>query len=138
VVDDAGLLAVMDEWHLVLANSFEYGQFSLVPGQFEFGVSLRSSLPISRLESVRSISDAMKCDGLQQLLVKGVSEGRATSLKVDQRMKRFQRLQRPFEADRSRLDSALCRRLGHDRADEIVGEHVRPDLLMDKFRRLAS
>ena len=53
------------EWHLVLANPFQYGEFSLVPGQFELGVSLRPSLAVSRLESVRSIGNAMKCDGVE-------------------------------------------------------------------------
>ena len=72
------------EWHLVLANSFEYGEFSFVPGQFELGVSLRSSLSISRLESVGSIGDAMKSDGVKQLLVEyGAERGVAASLKVE-------------------------------------------------------
>ena len=81
----------------------------------------------------------MKCDGVEQLLVEdGAERGVTASLKVDQRLKRFQRLERPFEADRSRLHAVLRRRLGHDRADEIVGQDVRPDLLADEFRRLAA
>ena len=99
----------------------------------------RRAFSLARLESVRSIGDAMKCDGVEQLLVEGGPErGVAASLKVDQRLKRFQRLQRPFEADRSRLHSAFRRRLRHDRADEIVGEDVRPDFFVDEFRRLAA
>ncbi len=58
-------------------------------------------------------------------------------LKVDEQLKRLQRLQRPFEADRSRLDTVLRRRLRHDRADEIVGKNMRPHLFTDEFRRLA-
>ena len=48
----------IDEWHLVLAKPFENGQFSFVRGQFELGVSIRSSLAISRLESIRSVGHA--------------------------------------------------------------------------------
>ena len=109
-----------------------------MPGQFELGVSLRSPLPISRLESVRSIGNAVKCDGIEQLLVEDSAErGVAASSKVEQRPKRLQRLQGSFEADRARLHALLRRRLRHDRADEIVGEDVRPDFFVDEVRRLA-
>ena len=127
------------EWHLVVPNSFRHFTFQH-PARLHHLVELDwRAFSLSRFKSVRSISDAVKCDGVEQLLVEGGTERRATaSLKVNQRLKRFQRLQRPFEADRPRLHSVLRRRLRHDRADEIVGENVRPDFFVDEFRRLAA
>ncbi len=59
-------------------------------------------------------------------------------LKVNQRLKRFQGLEGSFEADRPRLDVVLACGLRHDRADEIVGQDVRPDFFVNQFRRFAS
>ena len=59
-------------------------------------------------------------------------------LKVNQRLKRFQGLEGSFEADRPRLDVVLACGLRHDRADEIVGQDVRPDFFMNEFWRFAS
>ena len=57
---------------------------------------------------------------------------------INRWLKPLQRLERAFETDRSRLDVVLGCRLGHDRSDEIVGEDVRPNLIANKFRRLAT
>ncbi len=59
-------------------------------------------------------------------------------LKVNQRLKRFQGLEGPFEADRSRLDIVLACGLRHDRADEIVGQDVRPDFFVNQLWRFAA
>jgi hypothetical protein len=48
----------------------------------------RRAFSLARLESVRSISDAMKGDGTKQLMVEGITESAAASLEVDQRLKR--------------------------------------------------
>ena len=128
----------LHEWHLVAPKSFRHFTFQH-PARLHHLVELDwRAFSLARLESVRSISDAMKGDGIEQLLVEGGAESAAESLKVDQRLKRLQCLQRPFEADRSRLQSAFRRSLGHDRADEIVGKNVRPDLFVNELRRLAA
>ncbi len=48
---------------------------------------------------------------------------------LKERLKRFQGLARAFEADGTGQEVVLGRRLGDDRADEIVGQDVRPNLL---------
>jgi hypothetical protein len=65
-------------------------------------------LSASGLEAVWSISDAMGGDGVEQLLVQdGAERVVAVPLKVEQRSKRLQCLQRSFEADRALLDASL-------------------------------
>ena len=59
-------------------------------------------------------------------------------LKVYQGLKDFQRLNRSFKAYRPRLDIVANRGLRHDRADEIIGEDVRPHFLANEFWRFAS
>src|SRR5688572_6127627 len=84
------------EWHLVVPNSFRHFTFQH-PARLHHLVELDwRAFSLTRFKTVRSIGDAMKCDGVEQLFVKGGSERRATaSLKVNQRLKRLQRLQRP-------------------------------------------
>ena len=50
----------------------------------------------------------------------------------------FQRLQSAFETDRAWQQAVLRRSLSHDRADEIVGQDVSPDLLSNEFGGLAN
>ena len=72
----------------------------------------------------------MNCGGIKQVLVKIHSEGGAAlALKVNQWLKRFERLERAFEADRARLDTVLSGSLSHDRADQVVSKDVGPNLL---------
>ena len=60
------------------------------------------------------------------------------ALNRHQRLERFQCLDRSLEADRSRFDIVFAGRLGDDRADEIVGQDVRPDFLPHQFWCLTS
>src|SRR5688572_24072332 len=101
-----------DEWHLNVPNSFRHLTFQH-PARLHHLVELDwRAFSLARLESVWPICHAMKCYGVEQLLVEGGAErGVAAPLKVDQRLKRLKRLQRPFEADRSRLHSVLRRGL---------------------------
>ena len=93
---------------LVVPNSFRHFTFEH-PARLHHLVELeRRAFSLSRLKSVRSIRDAVKCDGIEQLLVEVPAKRRAPMcLKVNQRLKRSQRLHGPFEADRSRLDSCF-------------------------------
>ena len=86
------------EWHLVVPNLFRHFTFQH-PARLHHLVELDwRAFSLARLESVRSISDAMKCDSVEQLLVEGSPERRATaSLKVNQRLKCGQCLQRPLK-----------------------------------------
>ena len=59
-------------------------------------------------------------------------------LKVNQRLKRFQGLESPFEADRPWLDVVHGCGLRHDRADEIVSQDVRPDFFVNQLWRFAA
>lgn len=56
----------------------------------------------------------------------------------DQRLKRFQDLERCLETDGSRCNAISAGRLSHDRVDQVVRQDVGPDLLADKLRRLAT
>ena len=51
-------------------------------------------------------------------------------LKIDHRLKCFQRLKGALKTYRSGFDVVLQRGLRHDRADEVVGENVCPDFLV--------
>lgn len=62
----------------------------------------------------------------------------AVTLNRDERLKRFQRLDRALKADCSWLDAVFCRGLSNDRANEIVSRNVSPDLLPHQFWRLAT
>lgn len=60
------------------------------------------------------------------------------ALNRNQRLKCLQRLDRSFEADRSRVDVVFAGGLGDDGADEVVSQNVRPDLLPNQLRCLAA
>ena len=81
----------------------------------------------------------MSSDGIENLLIESVAEvGVVFSTDRNQRLEGFQCLDRSFEADRSWFDIVLAGGLGDDRADEIVGEDVSPDLFPDYLRCFAS
>ena len=92
-----------------------------------------------RFIPVGSIGDAVVGDRIEQVLVEDLAEGRVVfALESNHRLKGFERLDRSLEADRSRFDAVFGCGLSHDRADEIVGQDVRPDFLPDQFRCLAA
>ena len=129
----------IDEWHLDFAKSFEHIEFDLLPRLRQAVVVLGSAFGHARLEAVGPIGDAVRGDGSEHLLIERLSVLDPTvCLLGDHRLKGLQDLERRLEADRSRRDSFLACRLGHDRADQVVGQDVRPDLLADQFRRLAA
>ena len=81
----------------------------------------------------------MAGDAIEQLLIKNHSKRTASMLLViNQSLKLFEKLEGSFEANGSRLDVVFACRLSHDRANEIVGEDVRPDFLAHQFRRLTA
>src|SRR5215472_12164689 len=59
-------------------------------------------------------------------------------LLADHWLKGLQHLERRLETDGSRRDFVLACRLSHDRTDQVVRQDVRPNLLADKFWRLAA
>jgi len=99
---------------------------------------LGSPVPQPGLVPVRSVGDAMAGDGIQQLPVEALRKGRELfAPQGNDRLERLQRLERRLEADRPRVDAVSAGRLGDDRADQIVGQDVRPHLLAHQFRHLA-
>ena len=60
------------------------------------------------------------------------------TLDGEERLERFQRLDRTLKADRSRLNAVLGRRLSHNGADEVVSQNVSPELLPYQLGRLAT
>lgn len=59
-------------------------------------------------------------------------------LKLNQRLKGFQRLKNPFEADGPRRDLVFRRSLSHDRAGEVIGLDMSPNLLSHQLGSLAA
>lgn len=99
--------------------------FELAPwfdhGDVLLGSSL--SLSLSWFEAVGPIADTMGGDGVEQMVVDGLTEdGPAMRHQGDHWLKGFERLDRFFEADRAGLDPMLAGRLGDDGADEVIGQ----------------
>ena len=81
----------------------------------------------------------MAGDAIKQLFIENHSKRAASMvLVINQSLKLFEKLEGSFEANGSRLDVMLARRLSHNRANEIVGQDVRPDFFAHQFRRLAT
>jgi hypothetical protein len=59
-------------------------------------------------------------------------------LEVDERPERFESLQCPFEADAAGLDVMLAGSLGHDGANEVIRQHVRPEYLVNLLGRTTA
>jgi hypothetical protein len=130
---------VSDEWHLLVPNSIGHIAFSFVSRLDESEVFLSVPFSSSRLEAIRSISDTMSNDGVEQVLVEMFAERSiVAALHGNHRLKCFQRLDRAFETDRPRFETMLGRGLSDDGADEIVGQDVGPDLLSHQLRRSAA
>jgi hypothetical protein len=69
-------------------------------------------LSAQRLEAAWSIGHAMHGDGIEQPLVEALAKrGVAMALNRDHQLEGLQRLERSFEANRSRLDAVLFRSL---------------------------
>jgi len=81
----------------------------------------------------------MCCDSVEELLVQ-LSPMRSITVTLDgeERLERFQRLDRTLKADRSRLNAVLGCRLSHNGADEVVSQNVSPELLPYQLWRLAT
>jgi hypothetical protein len=80
----------------------------------------------------------MNCDAVDWPPVEvQVKSTTAMPLKVVWRLEGFQNLYGSLEADCGRLDVRSNRSLGHDRADEIVGQDVCPNCVADQLRRFS-
>ena len=127
------------EWHLVLAKAFEDITFGFLPWFHETIVSLRATLHSARFKPVGTVGDTVARHGVEYGLIKADAQSRVVlSLHGNDGLKGFQRLNRSFETNCTRLDSVLVCRSSHDRADEIVSQDTGPDLLAGKFRRLTA
>ena len=128
----------IDEWHLVLPNPFPHIAFGLASWFSEKAVVFGSAFSQPRFIPVGAIRDPVAGDRVEQVLVEDLAEGRVVfALESDHRLEGFERLNRSLEADRSRFDAVFGCGLCDDRADEVVGQDMRPEFLPDQFRRLA-
>ena len=81
----------------------------------------------------------MCSDSVEELLVQlSPMHSITVTLDSEERLECFQRLDRTFQADRSRLNAVLGRRLSHNGADEVVSQNVSPELLPYQLWRLAT
>ena len=98
-----------------------------------------STFPQPTFKSVGPIGDPVFGDCIQQAIVEELAKGRVVlTLEGNHGLKGFECLERSLETDRSWFDAVLRSGLGHDRADEIVGQNVRPNFLPNQFRRFAA
>ena len=112
--------------------------FDLFPWSRQAVVVLRSSFRHSRLEAVRTIGDAVDGDGPERPPLERFSVAKTeVGLVSNQGLKGLEDLKRRLEAEGSRWDPVPAGRLCHERADQVVGQDVCPDLLPDQFRCLA-
>ena len=81
----------------------------------------------------------MCCDSVEELLVQ-LSPMRSITVTLDgeERLERFQRLDRTLKADRSRLNAVLGRCLSHNAADQVVSQNVGPEFLPHEVRRFTA
>src|SRR5688572_12558586 len=81
----------------------------------------------------------MRGDSVEHLLVEILPARSVTvALYGNQWLKRFQCLNGALEADCPWFDVVFGRRLSNDRADEVVGKNVRPNLLSYQLWRLTT
>ena len=127
------------EWHVVLPKSFEHLSFELVSRLHHSVVFLLPAFSLPWLEAIGPIGDSMSSDSLKQLVVEtSTSHRTAVALRGDQWLKRLQGLNRPLEADGTRLHVMRIGGLGDDGTDKVVSEDVRPDFLLHQFGRFAT
>jgi len=129
----------MGEWHLDFDNSVRHFTFELPARSCHLFEPDGPAFSLSRFKAVGTISHAVTCDRIEQLLVKvGAKRSPAMPLKINERLERFECLQSPFEADRARLGFVFGCGLRHDCPDQIVGEQVRPDFFVNEFGCFAA
>ena len=93
-------------------------------------VRFGSSFFPAGFKAVGPISNLVGSDGIKDLLVEVHTERSVTfTLEGNQRLEGIQCLDHSFEADRSRFHIVFAGRLSDDRADQIIREDMRPDLL---------
>jgi hypothetical protein len=64
----------IDEWHLLVAKAFKEITFGLPPWFSEKAIVFGSAFSETRFIPIRSVSNAMDRDGVEQLVVKAVAE----------------------------------------------------------------
>jgi len=122
---------VSDEWHLLVPNSIGHIAFGFVSRLDESEVFLSVPFSSSGLEAIRSISDTVSYDSVEQVLVEMFAERSVVpALHGNHRLKRFQCLDRSLKADRPRLDTMLGCCLSDNCPDEVK----RPELLRRGIR----
>src|ERR1051326_8354574 len=125
------------EWHLDFDKAFGHIAFDLGAWLHHPGEVVVPPFLHAGFETVRTVSYSMSGDGTEQVLVERQLMYDVICLNCNHLLKGFQRLNGPFETDRSRQEIVRRRRLSHDRANQIVGQDVSPDLLAHQLRCLA-
>ena len=126
-----------DEWHLDLDNSFGHLAFHLSAGLGQPAVVIAPPLFHPRLVPIRAVTDPVRGDGVEQVVVQAQPAGGVLrGSELQQGLERSQGLHRPREAQRPRCDAVFGRGLGHHGAEEVVGQDVRPHFLPHQLRRL--
>src|SRR5471030_1083943 len=128
-----------DEWHLDFAKAFRHLAFDFGAWLVQPVVVIAPAFFHAWFVAIRSVSDSMSGDGIEEVLIHAQALGGISgSAKLDQRLESFQGLHGSLEADGPWQNIVFCRSLGHDGADEVLGQDMRPNLFSHQRRRLAA
>jgi hypothetical protein len=128
-----------DEWHLVFAQPLDHFELDLLSRLRQADGVLWLPFGHPGLEPIGAIGNSMTSDRPEYLLIERFPVAKpAVRLARDQQLESFQDLERCFETEGSRRSASLTGRLSHDRSDQVVRQHMSPDLLAHELRRLAT
>lgn len=111
------------EWHLIDDNSFGHQGFEHVAWPGEEVVAFLASLEVAGFVAAGAVADMMRRNRSEEFVVEDGTSRRRSALEG------CERLHGALEADCPWLHSMPCCGLGHHGADQVVREHVGPDLL---------
>jgi hypothetical protein len=98
--------------------------------------AFRFSFRHSRLKAVEAIRESVDGDGPEYSPIERFPVSKTTvRLVSNQELKGFENVKRRLETDGSRRDSIPVGRLGHEGADQIVGQNLCPNPLPNQLRR---
>ena len=108
-----------NEWHLGFAKVFCHLAFNFAAWTCQPAVMTAPPLFHARFATIRSVSDSMSGDGIEEVLIRAQALcGVTVGAKLGQRLESFQGLHGSLEADGPRQNIVFCRSLGHDGADD--------------------
>ena len=98
-------------------------------------IRFRSSFARARLDAIRPVRYLIRRDDPQQFLPCATE---SEHLRSEQWRPLPQRIDGAFKAESGQFDAVSPSDFQHECPDEIVGQHLQPDFLLDQLRGLAT